>query len=113
MRVLPVPGQKFVDPLSWVILQSPRTSASQACGSMSLSLVSISVWTAAARRPPSSEPVKVRFLRPVAMPRSPLGGIVLVFRADSSVSNHNHHTKMKSSVSKLARFTFASTSVSL
>jgi hypothetical protein len=47
------------------------TSASQACGSMLLSLaVAISVYMAAARSPPRSEPAKSQFLRPMAIARS-------------------------------------------
>jgi len=47
-----------------------NTSASQARGSTSLSLrVSISVYIAAARRPPASEPAKVQLRRPTAKGR--------------------------------------------
>ena len=55
------------------------TSASQACGSTLLSLaVAISVYIAAARSPPRSEPAKSQFLRPMAMPRSARSAALLV-----------------------------------
>jgi hypothetical protein len=48
-----------------------RTSASQARGSMPFSLaLSIRVYIAAARRPPSSEPANVQLRLPTAIPRS-------------------------------------------
>ena len=47
------------------------TSASQACGSMSLSLaVTIRLYMAAARMPPRSEPAKSHDFLPNAIPRS-------------------------------------------
>src|SRR5438045_882201 len=55
------------------------TSASQACGSMALSLaVSIRVNIAAARSPPRSEPANNQDLRPIAIPRSARSAALLV-----------------------------------
>ena len=51
----------------------PRTSASQACGSILLSLaVPMSVYIAAARTPPRSEPQNSHDFLPRAIPRSAL-----------------------------------------
>ena len=57
----------------------PRTSASQACGSTSLSLaVPMSVYIAAARTPPRSEPQNSHDFLPRAIPRSALSLSVTV-----------------------------------
>src|SRR5262245_62869556 len=56
-----------------------RTSASQACGSMSFNFaVWISVYITAARSPPRSEPANSHDLRPRAMPRSSRSAALLV-----------------------------------
>src|ERR1041385_7638312 len=58
------------------------TSASQACGSMPLSLaVTISVYIAAARSPPRSEPANSHDLRPSAMPRNARSAALLLRQA--------------------------------
>ena len=55
------------------------TSASHACGSMSLSLaVPIREYIAAARWPPRSEPAKSQDFRPRATPRSDLSAALFV-----------------------------------
>jgi hypothetical protein len=51
----------LVDPFGQMILQASQDVGEPVCGSMLLNLaVSISEWTAAARRPPSSEPAKIQ-----------------------------------------------------
>jgi hypothetical protein len=73
----PVPGQKFVQPGSRRSAIRASTSASQACGSVSLSLaVAIRVYMAAARSPPRSEPANNHDRHPTAIPQGALGGIV-------------------------------------
>src|SRR5436305_13798686 len=55
------------------------TSASQACGSMPLSFaVAISVYIAAARSPPRSEPANSHDRRPSAMPRNARSAALLL-----------------------------------
>jgi hypothetical protein len=58
-------------------LMPASTSASQACGSTSLSFaVTISVAMTAARSAPRSEPANSQHLRPRANPRSAFCGVV-------------------------------------
>ena len=56
-----------------------KTSASQACGPMPLSLaVAIRVYIAAARSPPRSEPANSHDRRPSAMPRNARSAALLL-----------------------------------
>jgi len=67
---LPVPRKQFIDALGGMPGQSRDDVGEQARGSTSLRRqVSISVYMAAARCPPVSDPAKVQFRRPTAMGR--------------------------------------------
>ena len=64
-----IPGQKLADPFGRMVRQRARTSASQAWRIDVAELGGLDEL-AAARRPPSSHPAKVQFLRPIAIQRT-------------------------------------------
>ena len=81
----PFPRQEFGEPREGRSPMRARTSASQACGSRSLSLaVVISVYMKAALSPPRSEPQNSQALRPRATPRSARSAALFV-RTDPAV----------------------------
>ena len=78
-RGFPVPGQELVYPGVRQLGDTASTSASQACGSTSLSLaVTMRVYIAAARSPPRSEPANSQERLPSAIPRIALSAALFV-----------------------------------